>query len=152
MLNECLCPRRPTPRSACRPSCMWSRRGCARRGCSSFPRNRALRLVNMAVFPNRIRSIFMDCPDCDFPQRGDRIRTSGGTLYWVAMSRRIKRRIANTCPRVSLGVITSDDIDPLLKGRLLASALRRGSSRLFPLFWYPRKRKAVDFESYMRRA
>ena len=52
---------------------------------------------------------------------------------------------------MSLGVITTDDIEPLLKGRLLASAMRRDASLLFSLKWYPRKKKAIPFEDLMRR-
>ncbi len=103
----------------------------------------------MSDTPNRVRKIYLDCSDGDFPKRGDRIRTNGGTLYWVALSRRVNRKNIHACPRVNLAVITSGDIEEHTKAALLKSALRRGSSRLFPLFWYPRTRKTISFEQYM---
>jgi hypothetical protein len=100
--------------------------------------------------PNRVRSIYMDFPRGTqrFPQRGDRI-TTGKTLYWVLRSHRVKRKNPQARPRISLGVITSTDIDEGLKGRLLRSAIRRDASLLFEIHWYPRKRKAITFEQYL---
>ena len=100
--------------------------------------------------PNRVRSIYMDFPHATqrFPQRGDRI-TTGKTLYWVARSHRVKRKDAQAHPRISLGVITSVDIEDGLKGSLLRSAMRRDASLLFEIRWYPRKKKTVTFEQYL---
>jgi hypothetical protein len=100
--------------------------------------------------PNRVRSIYMDLANGTqrFPRRGDRI-TTGRTLYWVMCSRLVKRRDPLARPRVSIGVITSIDIEESLKGRLLRSAMRRDASILFTIRWYPRKKKAVTFEQYV---
>jgi hypothetical protein len=100
--------------------------------------------------PNRVRSIYMDFAHGTerFPQRGDRI-TTGKTLYWVMRSHRVKRKDPNAHPRISLGVITSVDIEEELKGRLLRSAIRRDGSLLFTIRWYPRKKKTVTFEQLM---
>jgi hypothetical protein len=100
--------------------------------------------------PNRIRSIYMDFAHGAqrFPQRGDRI-TTGKTLYFVARSHHVKRKDPEARPRISLGVITSTDIEDGLKGRLLRSAMRRDASLLFEIRWYPRKRKAQTFEHLM---
>ena len=100
--------------------------------------------------PNRVRSIYMDFAQGTerFPQRGDRI-TTGKTLYWVMRSRRVKRKDPLARPRISLGVITSVDIDEGLKGRMLRSAMRRDASLLFEIRWYPRKKKSVTFEQLM---
>ena len=104
----------------------------------------------MATTPNRVRSIYMDFAQGTerFPQRGDRI-TTGKTLYWVMRSRRVKRKDPLARPRISLGVITSPDIEERLKGRLLRSAMRRDMSLLFEIRWYPRKKKSVTFEQLM---
>jgi hypothetical protein len=100
--------------------------------------------------PNRVRSIYMDFPygTVRFPQRGDRI-TTGKTLYWVLRSHRVKRKDQRAHPRISLGVITSVDIEEDFKGRLLRSAIRRDGSLLFTLRWYPREKKKVTFEQLM---
>ena len=104
----------------------------------------------MSPTPNRVRSIYMDFANGTqrFPQRGDRI-TSGKTLYWVLRSHRVKRKDPLAYPRISLGVITSADIEDGLKGRLLRSAIRRDASLLFQIHWYPRKKKTVTFEQYL---
>ena len=100
--------------------------------------------------PNRVRSIYMDMlrGDTRFPQRGDRI-TTGKTLYWVAMSRRVNRRDPSAPPRIIMGVITSEDIEPDIKAALLRSAMRRDASVLFTLRWYPREKKRISFEQYI---
>jgi hypothetical protein len=100
--------------------------------------------------PNRVRSIYMDFAHGTkrFPQRGDRIST-GKTLYWVLVSHRVKRKDPQARPRISLGVITSVDIEEGLKGRMLRSAIRRDASLLFTIRWYPRKKKTVTFEQLM---
>ena len=105
----------------------------------------------MSEQPNRIRSIYMDFAHGTqrFPQRGDRI-TTGKTLYWVLRSHRVKRKDLQARPRISLGVITSIDIEEPLKARLLHSALRRDASLLFEIRWYPRNKKTVSFEQLMR--
>ena len=102
------------------------------------------------IQPNRVRSIYMDFAHGTkrFPQRGDRI-TTGKTLYWIACSHRVKRKDPAAHPRISMGVITSIDIENELKSQLLRSAMRRGASLLFEIRWYPRKKKAVTFEQVM---
>ena len=87
-----------------------------------------------APTPNRVRSIYMDFGRrCVLPGRGDRIRTNGETLYWVLCTHRVRRKDPAAPVRIAMGVITSEDIEEELKGRLLRSALRRGSSILFRL-------------------
>lgn len=78
--------------------------------------------------------------------------SSGKSLYWVLHSRIVKRRTSTTIPRYQMRVIKNEDIPnpPILKGKLLQSAMRRDASLLFEFSWYPRKRKAVTFEQYMR--
>jgi hypothetical protein len=100
--------------------------------------------------PNRVRSIYMDFSHGTqrFPERGDRI-TTGKTLYWVMRSHKVKRKDPLARPRISLGVITSVDIEGGLKARLLCSAMRRDASLLFEIRWYPRKKKSVTFEQLM---
>ena len=98
---------------------------------------------------NRVRSIYMDfAPGSRTPRRGDRI-SSPKTLYWVMCAHQVKRKDPHARPRVSLGVITSTDIDEALNGKLLRSAIRRKASVLFTIRWYPRKRKVLTFEQYV---
>jgi hypothetical protein len=94
--------------------------------------------------------MWMDIHDgSDGPRRGDRLR-SPKTLYWVLHSRKVKRRDPAACPRYQLFVVKADECDAVVKSRLLNSALRRGSSRLFEFQWYPRKKKRKTFEQYMQ--
>jgi hypothetical protein len=100
----------------------------------------------------RVRSLYMDCPGGGtYPRRGDRITTST-TLYFVLFARKVKRRFPNSCVRIEMLVIRAQDLTDGLDERLLRSAARDHlDSRIFSLFWYPRKKKRLSFESHMRR-
>lgn len=78
--------------------------------------------------------------DVRAPHRGDRLRSSL-TTYYVIHSRQVQRRKPDAGRRFSLWVEKMDDIETELRQRLIGSALRRGGSLLFPLYWNPRSKK-----------
>jgi len=85
-----------------------------------------------------------------YPKRGDRL-SSGKTTYYVLHARRVARRDPSANPRIQMKVIQLKDMPEGLSARLLRSAIRnQGGSYKFDFTWYPRKKKSVSFEQYMR--
>lgn len=92
------------------------------------------------------------------PKRGDLIYTAlkdrrGMRMRIVLRSRLMKRRDSSKPPRYQLWMERWWEIEPEVRMRLWRSACRRpGGQRVFFLDWYPRKKKAKNFESMMRRS
>lgn len=84
------------------------------------------------------------------PRRGDRLR-SPKTLYYVLHSRKIKRRDPGACPRYQLLTVKDSEITERLRGMLNRSAARHGGPQRFDFTWYPREKKRMTFEQYMKR-
>jgi len=84
------------------------------------------------------------------PKRGDRLSSPRHT-YYVLHARVVKRRDPNAAPRFKLFVAKLHELENSTRFQLLQSAIRRGGSHLFEFAFYPRKKKAVSFEQFMRR-
>jgi hypothetical protein len=98
-------------------------------------------------------SIWMDLfyADDRQPRRGDRLRTTR-TTYYVLAARMVKRKDPNACRRVQMNVRNMDELSEETRKALLRSAMRRGSSQLYYFRWYPREKKKITFEQYVRGA
>jgi hypothetical protein len=85
-----------------------------------------------------------------YTRRGDRI-TTGRTLYFVLYARKIRRRDPNASKRIQMRVIRTQDMTEGLEERLLRAAVRdHQDSLIFSLSWYPRSKKTMNFEQYMK--
>ena len=96
-------------------------------------------MITMDLWPGETRA----------PHRGDRLGTTK-TLYYVLHARKVNRRDPATCPRFALKVARADDLTDGTRNALLRSACRRNGSYLYEFKWYPRKKKAISFENYMK--
>jgi hypothetical protein len=86
------------------------------------------------------------------PRRGDRIMTSK-TVYYVLYARKVHRRDPKAMRRIQMHVMRAQDMPADLEERLIRSALRgHQSSQTFRLFWYPRTKRRVTFEQYIRQS
>ena len=83
------------------------------------------------------------------PKRGDRLR-SAKNCYYVISAIAVKRRQPHLGRRFRMKVVKLEELQDSVRQRLLKSAIRRGGSFLFEFRWYPRKKKKISFEDYMR--
>lgn len=99
----------------------------------------------------RVRGLYIDFQHSGpYPMRGDRL-FSGKTLYFVLSARQVNRRDPNANPRIQMQVIQQQDLPEGTEARLDRYAIRhRGKPLQFDFSWYPRKKKSVSFEQYMR--
>lgn len=97
--------------------------------------------------------MWMDLYNADerAPRRGDRLRTTR-TTYYVLAARMVKRKDPNACRRVQMNVRKMEELSESTRRALLRSAMRRGASLLYYFRWYPRHKKKITFEQYVRGA